>query len=134
MAVEPHVSDDIVMASVEVEAVDVPWAIDKRVTDLAWWNGIPWKAMHDRIRTILVLPGQLHVEIADIGQALAESILQCRGTSLADASWKAFIMADGLLFHTARPRRGGKRGQGETLCQTISRRISAFWRGDWMGL
>ena len=95
---------------------------------------MPWTALHERLSTVPAIPDQLHVEIASCRAALADAVLTHTGTHLEDAAWKAMAFTDRLLFHTARPSRGGARGQGERLSATIGRRIAASWRGDWASL
>lgn len=95
---------------------EVPWAVERTIRDIEWWNEVPWTALHERLRTVPAIPDQLHVEIASCRAALADAVLTHTGTHLEDAAWKAMAFTDRLLFHTARPSRGGARGRGAPEC------------------
>ena len=107
----------------------------RAIKNLEFWVLIPWEALHDPVRTTTTVPKELWAEIAHLRCALAGAIAEHAGTPLEEASWKALLFLDRLLFATRRPSRGGVRGQkGETLCRTLSRRLAAAWAGSWSGL
>ena len=108
--------------------------IDARpsVTNLQFWDGIDWAALHQPVRVSRVVPDTVKPAIADLRKALADKVEAEVGGPAEESCMKALWFLDRLLFSTKRRTRGGRRGQhGETLARTLARRIRHAWAGQW---
>ncbi len=71
-------------------------------------GGAPFReSIHESVRTLTLLPGALHAEIAELRGHLAEAALQAASTDMEERAWKLFSFSGRLLFNSTCRRRGG---------------------------
>jgi hypothetical protein len=103
-----------------------------KLLNLSFWDSIPWSALHDPVRTGRSVPPWLHRAVAELRGAAAIALKEAASASTTEREWKALLFLDRLLFAVPARRRAGRRGQsGETLSQTLSRRLRSAWAGEW---
>ena len=137
---EAPAESDVAMASngaaSQAEAAPAaPGPEERLLQRMAFWSEVPWRAMHDPIRSIDCVPDAAKPALAELRGSLAAAAQRSAGLAEEECYLKAFFFLDRLLFAAVRKQRGGARGQrGETVARTLARRIRMAWEGSWGAL
>ena len=110
-------------------------AANRVLQRMGFWEQIPWRAMHDPIRTMDNIPDAVKPALAELRGSLASAANARQGLAAEENYLKCFFFLDRLLCAARRKQRGGARGQrGETVSRTIARRVRMAWEGSWGAL
>ena len=108
------------------------------MSNLAFWDDIPWTELSNVTAMIVDVPPQLVTEVVLARDAVNAAILRAREVVdhvLEERSWKVLTFFDRMMFRSLPKRRGGRRGQGhQSLTSTINERLRWFRLGDWQSL
>jgi len=114
-----------------VEADGFPSA---ELRNLAWWDGVSYKALENWVPTLGRVPkGALH-ELALLRGACCKRLWFARTGGdlvLRARAEKLLTYLDRLVLHSPRSKRGGK---NKGLGKVVTARVRLAWAGDWAAL
>ena len=99
---------------------------------MEFWDEVPWRALHDPVRSIDFVPRAVTPALAELRSSIAAAANVPGNEASAERCLKCFFFLDRLVFGAKRRQRAGARGQqGETVSRTLARRIRMAWNGAW---